>query len=111
MEASRLIREARHRAGLSLRALAQRAGTSHPTLLAYEHGRKDPSVGTLVRILRAADVEPDVTLSPRRRRDPRIGDKGDELREVLELAAMFPARHDATLDAPIFGRERMQLAS
>ncbi|BAN00345.1 putative Xre family DNA-binding protein [Ilumatobacter coccineus YM16-304] len=105
MDAETLIRTARTEARLSVRELARRAGTSHSTLVAYEQGRKDPTVGTLNRILRAADVGVDVTLRPRVRRDPLTElDRGDELLEVLNLAEMFPARHDESLQMPVFGR-------
>lgn len=105
MDAARSLRRARTAAGLSLRVLAARAGTSHATLAAYEAGRAVPRVDTLDRILRAAgyatDIEvawrPDATDTARRA-------KGDELREALELAAMFPARHAARLRFPPFPR-------
>jgi transcriptional regulator with XRE-family HTH domain len=104
MTSAQLIRDARLRAGLSLRGLAARAGTSHSTLAAYEHGRKDPSVGTLERILRATGVAVDVTLAPRERGgDHGEMDRGDELLEALRLAEMFPARHDERLAMPPFG--------
>ena len=102
MEASSLVHRARTRAGLSLRELARRAGTSHSTLSAYETGRKVPTVETLDRIVRAAgfvtgvDLEPDVG-------GPDRAARGRELVEVLELAAMFPARHAPTLEFPRFG--------
>lgn len=102
MDASTLLLRARTRAGLSLRQLARRAGTSHATLSAYEHGRKVPTVETLDRILRAAgfvagvDLEPDVG-------GPDRSARGRELVEVLELASMFPARHSRTLELPRFG--------
>ena len=101
MEADLLLRSARRRSGLSLRALGRRAHTSHSTLAAYESGRVTPSVDTLDRIVRAAgyDLGPGLTR--------RVGDDEDrarELVEVLELAAAFPARHAATLRAPVFGR-------
>lgn len=48
-----LIAAARERAGLSRADLARRAGTSRPTLSAYEHGRVSPSLQTLERILAA----------------------------------------------------------
>lgn len=54
---SRLLEVARHRAGLSQQELAARAGTSRPTLSAYEHGRKSPTLATTERILRCAGWE------------------------------------------------------
>jgi transcriptional regulator with XRE-family HTH domain len=104
VDAAQLIRTARRRAGLSLRELAERAHTSHSTLAAYEQARKTPNVDTLDRILTACGFRVDVTLAPRPAEvaaDPAA--RGRELVEVLELAEMFPARHDATLTAPRFG--------
>ena len=103
MDAGQLIRESRTRSGLTLRELAARAGTSHSTMSAYEHGSKIPSTATLDRIVRAAGFRLDATL---RRRITQVGglSRGDELAAVLELAAAFPARHAPTLDAPVFDR-------
>lgn len=104
MDAARLIRRARQRAGLTLRELARRAHTSHSTLAAYEQGRKTPNVDTLDRILTACGFNVDVTLAARPTdvaADPAA--RGRELVEVLELAEMFPARHARTLSAPKFG--------
>lgn len=47
-------RQARHAAGLSVRALASRAGVPASTVSRIESSRVDPSVGTLQKILRAA---------------------------------------------------------
>jgi transcriptional regulator with XRE-family HTH domain len=95
------------RAGLSLRALAERAGTSHSTLAAYESGRAVPRVDTLDRILRAAGYATDIDVVWR----PDASDaerraKGAELVDALELAAMFPARHSRRLRFPPFPRAR-----
>lgn len=49
-----LISQAREAAGLSKADLAERAGTSRPTLSAYEHGRVSPTLDTAERILAAA---------------------------------------------------------
>lgn len=65
--ASLLLREARLAAGVSQQDLADRAGTSRPTLSAYEHGRKVPSVDTFQRLMAGLGwqlgVEPTVTWS------------------------------------------------
>lgn len=105
MDAPTVLRTARRQAGLNLRELAARAGTSHATVSAYEHGRKTPTVETFDRLLRAAGFT--LELAPERRieADPRTGlDRGEELAAVLELAEQFPARHDPELRAPVFGR-------
>lgn len=58
-----LLEQAREAAGLSQAALAARAGTSRPTLSAYEHGRKSPMLDTAARIVGEAGF--DLALSPR----------------------------------------------
>lgn len=63
MIAAGLLTRARRAAGISQEALAKRAGTSRPTLSAYEHGRKTPSVETAARIAGAAGF--DLALQPR----------------------------------------------
>jgi transcriptional regulator with XRE-family HTH domain len=55
-----LLTRARASAGLSQEELARRAGTSRPTVSAYEHGRKAPSADTLERLLAAAGVRLDL---------------------------------------------------
>lgn len=102
MDAGLTIRRARKRSGLSLRALAKRAGTSHSTLATYEVGRKVPTVETLDRIVRAAGYELDVQLLPNAG-GPDRAERGRELVAVLELAALFPARHAVVLEFPRFG--------
>lgn len=51
MDGSELLVQARREAGLSQDELASRAGTSRPTLSAYEHGRKSPTLATAIRLL------------------------------------------------------------
>ncbi len=55
--AAELIREARRSAGLTMAELAERAGTSKPTVSRYENGLVDPGVETLNRLLRACGRE------------------------------------------------------
>jgi transcriptional regulator with XRE-family HTH domain len=59
-----LVKLARLRSGLSQRELAHRAGTSQPTLAAYESGRKAPTLKTLMRVLDAAGFELRFRLEP-----------------------------------------------
>lgn len=103
MDAARLIRSARRQSGCSLRELAQRAGTSHSTIAAYEAGRKVPSADTLERLLRAAGFELPGGLAAAVGGPDRAA-RGRELEQVLELAEQFPARHAPRLTAPVFGR-------
>jgi len=57
MDTAALLTQARHAANLSQETLAQRAHTSRPTLSAYEHGHKSPSLETAARLLREAGFE------------------------------------------------------
>jgi transcriptional regulator with XRE-family HTH domain len=54
MDAAQLLERVRVSSGLTQEELARRAGTSRPTLSAYEHGRKSPTVATFARILSQA---------------------------------------------------------
>lgn len=102
MDAAATLRDARARAGLTLRGLARRAETSHATLHAYEAGAKVPRVDTLDRLVRAAGFQLHALLGA----GPPEGDaaaRAQELVEALELAAAFPAEHDPVLRFPPFG--------
>ncbi len=55
--AAELIREARQAAGLTMAELAERAGSSKPTISRYENGLVDPGVETLNRLLHACGQE------------------------------------------------------
>lgn len=57
---SDLLVWARRAARLSQDELARRAHTSRPTLSAYEHGRKSPTLDTAARLLREAGFELDI---------------------------------------------------
>ena len=53
----KLLERARVSSGLTQEELARRAGTSRPTLSAYEHGRKSPTVATFAWLLSGARWE------------------------------------------------------
>jgi len=57
VNAAELLEQVRAGSGLTQEELARRAGTSRPTLSAYEHGRKSPTVATFARILSGAGWE------------------------------------------------------
>ena len=59
-----LVQEARRRAGLTQRELAERAGTSQAAIARIERGRQEPSLETLQKILRATGLELRVELAP-----------------------------------------------
>jgi transcriptional regulator with XRE-family HTH domain len=52
-----VLRDARDRAGLSQRQLAERAGTSQAMVARIEGGRQSPSMATLERLVRACGLE------------------------------------------------------
>jgi len=58
VDPGRMLVEARRAVGLSQDELADRAGTSRPTLSSYEHGHRSPTLATATRILAAAGYEP-----------------------------------------------------
>jgi hypothetical protein len=52
-----LLRLARVKAGLTQAALAQRAGVAQALISAYENGRRQPTLPTLMRLLDAAGFD------------------------------------------------------
>jgi transcriptional regulator with XRE-family HTH domain len=100
---SQTLLMAHQQSGLSLRELARRASTSHPTLLAYEKGTKVPSAVVFLRILEACNLAVDVELSTRIRNADGLN-RGEELEQALLLAEQFPAKISRSLNAPKFGR-------
>lgn len=64
-----LLSECRHQARLAQVELAQRSGTSQPTLARYESGGLTPKIETLRRLLESAGYELRLTVLPRFRSD------------------------------------------
>ena len=62
--AANLIRLARRQSRLSQRELARRSGTSQAAIAAYESGRRQPTLETLARIVRAAGQDLRIRLEP-----------------------------------------------
>lgn len=66
------IRTLRERAALSQESLARAAGTSQPTIAAYEARRKSPTVQTVQRLAQSVGLEATVSFtSPLTREDRR----------------------------------------
>lgn len=65
------IRTLRRRAGLTQAALAQAAGTSQPTIAAYEGGGRSPTLRTLEQLAAAAGLETAVDFVPPLTREDR----------------------------------------
>ena len=98
MDAADGIRDARRRAGLTVRQLARRADTSHSAIVAYESGAKVPGGPTLERILRSCGFGLRIELVPLAPFEDRRA-RGRELVDVLDLAEQFPARHRGGISA------------
>lgn len=62
--AAGLLRLARHKAELTQRELAERAGVTQQAISAYETGRMEPTLPTLQRLLAAAGFEMRMGLEP-----------------------------------------------
>src|SRR4051794_37059633 len=105
MEPNDLIRAVRRRRGLTQAELARRAGTSQPVVSAYEHGRRDPTFGTLRKLV-AAGGERLVVAAVAAAGDgpPPAADDHERARrlvDVLLLADAIPARRrPSALRAP-----------
>ena len=67
-----LLREARERAGLSVRSLAACAGVADSTVTRIEAGRLDPTTGMLARLLQASGCRLELAAVPER--VPRLAD-------------------------------------
>jgi transcriptional regulator with XRE-family HTH domain len=95
MNGATLLTKARKRAGLTQAELARRAGTSQPVISAYEHGRRDPSIETLRRLVRAAGAELDLGVARNGQELPAPADDAERaarLVDVLLLADAIPLR-------------------
>jgi transcriptional regulator with XRE-family HTH domain len=64
MVGGELVREARRRAGLSQRQLADRADTTQSAIARLESGRTSPSLETVERLLRLCGFQLIVELAP-----------------------------------------------
>lgn len=89
VEPADLLRTARRRRGLTQADVATRAGTSQPVVSAYERGRRDPTVGTLRRLIAATGAHLDLRLAtppPTISPPATAADHGHRLVDVLLLA-------------------------
>ncbi len=90
--AAALLQLARLKAGLSQGQLAERAGVAATMISAYERDRRQPTLKTLLRLLRAAGFDLIFHLAPH---DPH-----DDGLEALELkrTPQEKARRDAEIE-------------
>ena len=99
MTAKNVIEQARNAAGLSQAALAERAGTSRPTLSAYEHGRKSPTLDTAARIVGEAGF--DLAITPRVEFSQVASDRGRPIHVPSALPRLPFERAFATVELPL----------
>ncbi len=98
-----ILRDARRRAGMSQRALAERAGITQSVVSAYERGRREPALSTLRKLVAATGSRLQVTAVPHTaaRESPRdtasrgqLGSLVAERRhDLLEVAARHGIRN------------------
>lgn len=60
-----LVREARRRAGLTQRELAERARTTQSSIARLESGRSTPALETVIRMVRLCGLDLDIMLVER----------------------------------------------
>jgi transcriptional regulator with XRE-family HTH domain len=103
-----VVREARKRAGLSQRALAERAHTAQSVVGRIEAGLSSPSIETLARLLDAAGFELKVELAPKARLDPVIESYKREVDRTLlreNLGKSVDERLRINAEMLLFGNE------
>lgn len=84
-----LIVEARKRARLTQRELAERAGTTQSSVARWESGRTEPAFATVVRLLRLCGFVLDVHLEPY---DDGLRDDWHQAQRLLAMTV--EQRHD-----------------
>lgn len=98
--AGSLVRDTRRRAGVSQVELGRRAGVTQSVVSAYESGRRQPSLPTLERLVRAAGLELDVAVrvaAPPRTPAPgplgeRLARSGARVAEIAGSYGLFNVR-------------------
>ena len=104
VEPAALIRSVRRRRGLTQAEFARLAGTSQPVVSAYEHGRRDPTFGTLQRLVAAGGERLLIDTAMLDDGPPPPVDDDERARrlvDVLLLADAIPAhRRSPVLRAP-----------
>src|SRR6478609_1460403 len=99
MAGQNILGRARQWAGLSQSDLAQLSGTSRPTLSAYEHGRKSPTLATAARIVAAAGYE--LTITPRIQFRQVAVDRGRPIEVPTALPRLPLEQALATVELPL----------
>jgi predicted nucleotidyltransferase/DNA-binding XRE family transcriptional regulator len=102
--AGAVLRQARHRAGLTQRELAQRAGVSQSVVAAYESGTREPSLATLAALVDSTGVALTVGLGSRlpAARHLRSGPIGHRLRRHRAAVLAVADKHGVS-NVRVFG--------
>lgn len=99
MAVERLLTQAREAAGLSQAGLAEAAGSSQPTLSAYERGQKSPTLETAARIVGEAGFE--FALSPRIEFVETSSTRGRPIVTPTALPRLAPTQALKTVELPL----------
>jgi len=91
-----LVRRLRRESGLSQRAFAEIAGTSGPTVAAYETGAKEPRLSTLDRLAARANYRVEIRLVPSGR---GAAQRARRERRSMAVAAATAAAVERDFDA------------
>jgi len=95
-----LVREARKRAGLAQRELAERAGTTQSAIARLETGRSRPTFESVLRLLRCCGMDLDVMLVERDDSDwlqaqPLLQlTPGERLERAVRMSRMWQDVHE-----------------
>jgi len=101
---SQLLREARRSASLSQTELAQRAGVAQSVVSAYESGRREPALSTLVRLIHATGNSLSLTIERMPGSRPGLPDTlvGRRLRQRRSAVLAVAGRHGVK-EIKVFG--------
>lgn len=102
--AAAVLRQARARAGLTQRELAQRAGVSQSVIAAYESGGREPSLATLAALVEATGISLTVDLGDALPASaaPASGPIGHRLRRRRAAVLALAAKHGVS-NVRVFG--------
>jgi transcriptional regulator with XRE-family HTH domain len=92
MVAWALLQEARRQAGLTQAELALRAGVPQSSVAKIERGRREPSLSTLERLVRAAGFELRIQLAPKDDHDLQLIDLMLDLTPAQRLQSLEDQR-------------------
>lgn len=99
MTGASVLKQAREASGLSQAALAALSGTSRPTLSAYEHRRKSPTLDTAERIVGEAGF--DLSIEPRIEFREILRERGRPICVPNVLPRLSLERALATVELPL----------